>query len=108
MRPWASPSSRRVDSLDAYDAAVGTTAVPRTVQGFGSRRYGVSRTGTNGGATVDRERGAEQHRNEDVEATEGEGQESEQTSGDEQSVPEEPDIEVERQATGDPSRADRD
>ena len=57
---------------------------------------------------MDRERGAEQHGNEEVDATEGEGQQSEQTSGDEQSVPEEPAIEVERQETGDPSRADRD
>ena len=56
---------------------------------------------------MDRERGAEQHRKEEADATEGEGQQNEQTSGDEQSVPEEPDIEVERQATDDPSRADR-
>jgi hypothetical protein len=64
---------------------------------------------TNGGATVDRERDVEQHgdEDEDEDATEGDAQQDPQTSGDEQSVPEEPNIEVERRATGDPSRRDR-
>ena len=55
---------------------------------------------------MDRERGEEQRPNE-VDATEGEAQQNEQTSGDEQSVPEEPAIEVERQESDDPSRTDR-
>jgi hypothetical protein len=62
---------------------------------------------TNGGATVDWERDVEQHRDEDGDATEGDAQQDPQTSGDEQSVPEDPDIEVERRATSDSSRKDR-
>jgi hypothetical protein len=62
---------------------------------------------TNGGATVDWERDVEQHRDEDEDATEGDAQQDPQTSGDEQSIPEDPDIEVERRAASDPSRTDR-
>ncbi len=51
------------------------------------------------------ERDAEQH--EDADVAEGEAQQGEQTSGDEQSVAEDPEIEVERQETGDPSRTER-
>ena len=58
-------------------------------------------------ATVDRERDVAQHRDEDRDATEGDAQQNQQASGDEQSVPEDPDIEVERRATGDPSRTGR-
>lgn len=56
---------------------------------------------------MDKERDVEQHRDEDGDPCEGDAQQSPQTSGDEQSVPEDPAIEVERQATGDPSRRDR-
>jgi hypothetical protein len=94
--------------MSASDTAAGSTRDHARFRDSDLVGTLVSRTGTNGGATVDRERGAEQHRNEEVEAADGEGQQSEQTSGDEQSIPEEPDIEVERQASGDPSRADRD
>ena len=53
------------------------------------------------------ERDAEQHSDEDADVAEGEAQQGEQTSGDEQSVAEDPEIEVERQETGDPSRTER-
>ena len=56
---------------------------------------------------MDRERDVPQHRDEDKDATEGDAQQNQQASGDEQSVPEDPDIEVERRATGDPSRTGR-
>jgi hypothetical protein len=56
---------------------------------------------------VDRERDVEQHTDEDEDATEGDAQQDPQTSGDEQSVPEDPEIEAERRATADPSRTDR-
>ena len=56
---------------------------------------------------MDWERDVEQHRDEDGDATEGDAQQDPQTSGDEQSVPEDPDIEVERRATSESSRKDR-
>ena len=56
---------------------------------------------------MDGERDVEQHCDEGRDATEGDAQQSEQTSGDEQSVPEDPDVEVEGRATGDPSRTGR-
>ena len=56
---------------------------------------------------MDWERDVEQHRDEDGDAAEGDAQQDPQTSGDEQSVPEDPAIEVERRATGDSSRTDR-
>ena len=54
---------------------------------------------------MDWERDVEQHRDED--APEGDAQQDPQTSGDEQSAPEDPAIEVERRETGDTSRTDR-
>jgi hypothetical protein len=62
---------------------------------------------TKGGARVDSERDVDQHGGEDGEATEGDAQQDPQTSGDEQSVPEDPEIEAERRATADPSQTDR-
>ena len=56
---------------------------------------------------MDGERDVEQQSDEDGDATEGDAQQNEQTSGDEQSVAEDPEIEAERRATGDPSRTER-
>jgi hypothetical protein len=62
---------------------------------------------TNEGAAVDGERDVEQQSDEDGDATEGDSQQNEQTSGDEQSVAEDLEVEAERRATGDPDESTR-
>ena len=56
---------------------------------------------------MDGKRDAEQPGDQDEDVAAGEAQQDEQTSGDEQSVAEDPEIEIERQQTGDPSRTER-